>query len=68
MVTAVSGSVTSGEDAAEQVALSGESVTRDRSYLIVAAEQFLIYEQGHHVVRLFNPVQCVAQESLCHCH
>lgn len=38
MITAVGGSVTSGAGAAEQVALSAESLTRDRSYPIVAPE------------------------------
>lgn len=54
--TAVDGSKTSGEEAVEEVALSAKSDTRDCSYLIVATELFLIYEQGHHAVRLFNPV------------
>lgn len=56
IVTAVGGSKTSGEDAVVQVVLSAKSDTRDCSYLIVATESFLIYEQGHHAVRLFNPV------------
>lgn len=48
MVTmAGAGSATSGEDVAEQVALSAEPVTRDCSYLIVAAVSHGIYEQGH---------------------